>query len=70
MKLQIDATVIYAITDGNYNLNRKLLLKDLEVKHPFNTYYIDGRHQTNFLCWKKTLDLIFENYKSILCFIF
>ena len=29
MKLQIDATVIYAITKGQYNLKRKLLFKDL-----------------------------------------
>ena len=27
MKLQIDATVLYAITNGKYNLNRKLLFK-------------------------------------------
>ena len=30
MKLQIDATVLYAITDGNYDLERKLLIKDLK----------------------------------------
>ena len=33
MKLQIDATVIYAITKGQYNLKRKLLFKDLEQKY-------------------------------------
>tara|TARA_A100001015_G_C15012340_1_gene723751 strand:+ start:944 stop:1906 length:963 start_codon:yes stop_codon:yes gene_type:complete len=71
MKLQIDATVIYAITDGNYNLNRKLLLKDLEVKHPFNTYYIDGLPPKPIsYVGKKTLDLIFENYKSDFMFYF
>ena len=30
MKLQLDATTIYAITDGNYDLGRDLLIKDLE----------------------------------------
>ena len=30
MRLQIDATVLFAITDGKYNLGRKLLLKDLK----------------------------------------
>ena len=30
MKLQLDATTIYAITDGNYDLDRDLLIKDLE----------------------------------------
>ena len=32
MKLQIDATVIYAITKGQYNLKRKLLFKDLKIE--------------------------------------
>ena len=31
MKLQIDATVIFSITNGDYELNRKLLLSDLKV---------------------------------------
>ena len=42
MKLQLDATTIYAITDGTYDLDRDLLFKDLEIKHPYNTYYIKG----------------------------
>ena len=29
MKLQIDATVLYSITNGDYELDRKLLLSDL-----------------------------------------
>ena len=32
MKLQIDATVIYALTDGKFDLNRKLTYKDLKIK--------------------------------------
>lgn len=42
MKLQSDPTVIYAITEGTMELKRKLLLKDLKKKHPFNTYVIQG----------------------------
>ena len=38
MRLQSDPTVIYAITDGKYDLKRKLLYKDLRVSHPYNTY--------------------------------
>ena len=42
MKLQIDATVLYAITEGRYDLNRKLLLSDLKIDHPYNTYINNG----------------------------
>ena len=42
MKLQIDATVLFAITDGNYNLDRKLLISDLKIDHPYNTYLHKG----------------------------
>ena len=42
MKLQIDATVLFAITNGKYNLNRKLLKSDLKINHPFNTYIYNG----------------------------
>ncbi len=37
MKLQIDATVVYAISDGAYNVNR-VLYKDLKVDSVYNTY--------------------------------
>ncbi len=37
MKLQIDAAVVYAISDGLYNVN-KVLYKDLEVDSPYNVY--------------------------------
>jgi len=42
MKLQIDASVIYSITGGLKKFERKLTLKDLKLKHPYNTYYIKG----------------------------
>lgn len=37
MKLQIDATVVYAISDGMYDIDR-VLYKDLEADSPYNTY--------------------------------
>ncbi len=42
MRLQIDASVIFAITNGKYNLKRKLLLKDLKFDNPYNTYKYKG----------------------------
>lgn len=37
MRLQIDAAVVYAISDGLYNVER-VLYKDLEVDSPYNVY--------------------------------
>ena len=71
MKLQIDATVIYAITEGNYNLNRKLLISDLSIDHPFNTYKNYGLPPKPIsYVGKKTLDIIFENNKTDFLFYF
>jgi len=42
MKLQTDPTVIYGLTEGKGPLGRRLLLRDLKAKHPYNTYVIDG----------------------------
>ncbi len=71
MKLQIDATVLYAITNGKYDLKRKLLLSDLKIEHPYNTYLIKGLPPKPIsYVGKKTLDLIFENYKSDFLFYF
>ena len=41
MRLQIDASVVYAVTDGAYDINR-VTYKDLEVDSPYNTYKVDG----------------------------
>ena len=71
MKLQIDATVLFAITNGQYNLERKLLLRDLKIEHPYNTYKVNGLPPKPIsYIGKKTLDLIFENYKSDFLFYF
>lgn len=42
MRLQTDPTVIYAVTDGSMELNRRLTHKDLKTPHPFNTYVNRG----------------------------
>ncbi len=71
MKLQIDATVIYALTNGNYNLNRKLLLSDLKIDHPFNTYKYYGLPPRPIsYVGKKTLDIIFQTYETDFLFYF
>ncbi len=71
MKLQIDATVLYSITNGKYDLKRKLLLKDLKIKHPYNTYINNGLPPKPIsYVGKKTIDIIFENYKTDFLFYF
>ena len=71
MKLQIDATVLYSLTDGNYDLGRNLLISDLKINHPFNTYLIKGLPPKPIsYVGKKTLDILFENNKSDFLFYF
>ncbi len=41
MPLQVDATVVYAVTEGMYNVN-SVTYKDLEVDSPYNTYKYTG----------------------------
>lgn len=41
MLLQIDASVVYAISDGMYDVDR-VFYKDLEVNSPYNTYKYTG----------------------------
>jgi UPF0755 protein len=40
MRLQIDATVVFAL--GRSGTDTRVLLKDLEIDHPYNTYRIAG----------------------------
>ena len=71
MKLQIDATVLFAITNGKYDLNRKLLRSDLKIDHPFNTYIYKGLPPEPIsYVGKKTLDILFENNKNDFLFYF
>ena len=71
MKLQIDATVIYALTNGKYNLDRKLRIKDLKFEHPYNTYIIKGLPPRPIsYVGTKTIELMLENYKSNYLFYF
>lgn len=41
MRLQIDATVQYAVTGGKYNINR-VTYDDLKIDSPYNTYRVYG----------------------------
>lgn len=41
MKLQVDATVIYPITDGRYDIDT-VLFSHLETDSPYNTYMYEG----------------------------
>lgn len=42
MRLQFDATVVYALTAGSGPLGRKLTYRDLEMDSPYNTYRVYG----------------------------
>jgi len=71
MKLQIDATVLYAITDGKYNLDRKLLLSDLKFDDPYNTYKYKGLPPKPIsYVGRQTIDIIFENNNTDFLFYF
>ena len=71
MRLQIDATVLYALTNGSYKLKRDLNLEDLKIKNPYNTYKIKGL-PPNPICFvgTKTVDILMEEYKTDYLFYF
>ena len=71
MKLQIDATVIYALTNGSYNLDRKLTYNDLKFNHPANTYVRKGLPPNPIsYVGTKTIELMLENYNTDYFFYF
>ena len=71
MKLQIDATVIYALTNGMFDLNRNLKFKDYKFDHPYNTYMINGLPPMPIsYVGKNTIDIILKNYNSDFLFYF
>ena len=71
MKLQIDATVIFSLTDGKKDLERKLTYDDLKIVNPYNTYNNYGLPPgpISYVGYK-TIELIFENYKTDYLFYF
>ena len=63
--------MIYAITKGQYFLQRKLNYNDLKLKDPFNTYVINGLPPEPIsYVGRKTIELIMENYKTNYLFYF
>ena len=71
MKLQIDATVIFSLTDGGRDLERKLTYDDLKIKNPYNTYINFGLPPSPIsYVGHKTIELIFEDYKTDYLFYF
>jgi len=71
LRLEIDATTIFAITKGKHKLNRKLTYKDLKIKNQYNTYFIKGLPPQP-ICYvsMKTIEILLENYKSDYLFYF
>ncbi|MDB4861382.1 endolytic transglycosylase MltG [Alphaproteobacteria bacterium] len=71
MKLQIDATVIFSLTEGKIDLQRKLNYADLKIENPYNTYKNYGLPPgpISYVGYK-TIELIFENYKTEYLFYF
>ena len=71
MRLQIDATVIYALTEGKKKLNRELTYQDLNLQHPYNTYKIKGL-PPGMICYVslETIKIALENPKSDYLFYF
>ena len=71
MKLQIDATVIFSLTGDKRNFDRKLTYDDLKIQNPYNTYMNFGLPPGPIsYVGHKTIELIFEDYKTDYLFYF
>ena len=71
MKLQIDATVIFSLTEGKKDLDRDLNYTDLKNDNPYNTYMNFGLPPGPIsYVGHKTIELIFEDYKTEYLFYF
>ena len=71
MKLQIDASTIFAITKGKFKFARELVHKDLKINDIYNTYFIYGLPPKP-ICYvgRKTIEIVLENYKSDFLYYF
>jgi UPF0755 protein len=71
MKLQIDATVIFSLTGDKRDFDRKLTYDDLKIQNPYNTYMNYGLPPGPIsYVGHKTIELIFEDYKTDYLFYF
>ena len=71
MKLQIDATVIFSLTEDKRDFDRKLTYDDLKIQNPYNTYMNFGLPPGPIsYVGHKTIELIFEDYKTDYLFYF
>ncbi len=71
MKLQIDATVLFAITNGKYDLGRKLNRNDLKFDNSYNTYKNLGLPPGPIsYVGTNTVDLIFSDHITDYLFYF
>ena len=65
MKLQADPTTAYAITEGKYKLTTPLTKTNLQIKSPYNTYYILGLPPGAISCpGKKSLEAVVKPLKT------
>ena len=71
MKLQIDATVIYSLTEGKKKFENTLSYEDLKFSHPYNTYKIKGLPPGMIsYTGTETVKLVLKNHKSHFLFYF
>jgi len=71
MRLEIDASVIFSLTEGKFKFDRKLYIKDLKYNHPYNTYVIKALPpgMISYIS-KDTLKSVLESKKSNFLFYF